>query len=315
MKKKPIIISIAGIKLTKIEKKILINEKPWGIILFKRNMKTFHQTQKLIKSIKKSTKDRKFPILIDEEGGAVTRISNFLNNKIYSQKYFGDLFRKDKNISTKLYSVYINSICSLLNSLGININTVPVLDMFYKNTSKILKNRVFSANKNVIKKLSNVCINTYKKNNIGTVVKHIPGHGLAKSDSHQVLPKVKKKYSYLIKNDFACFYRSNSFFAMTAHVLYEDIDSNYPVTLSKKTISKIIRKKLKFNGILISDDICMKALKYDLYTNALKSLSAGCNLVLYCAGKQHESAKLLKKLPYIDKFTQKKTSEFYKFLS
>ncbi len=102
---------------------------------------------------------------------------------------------------------------------------------------------------------------------------------------------------------------------MTAHILYKKIDPQNVVTFSKIMIKNIIRKKLKFNGILISDDISMKALKYDLVTNAKKSLLAGCNLTLYCSGKYSESRKLLKEISYIDDFTNKKTSEFYKYLS
>ncbi len=101
---------------------------------------------------------------------------------------------------------------------------------------------------------------------------------------------------------------------MTAHILYPKIDKNNVATLSKKIIKDIIRKKIGFNGILISDDISMKALKYDLQTNAKKSIEAGCNIVLYCAGKTSDNFKLIKSLPYIDKFTSKKTSELYKFL-
>ena len=101
---------------------------------------------------------------------------------------------------------------------------------------------------------------------------------------------------------------------MTAHILYTKLDNKNPATHSKRIIKKIIRKKLRFKGILISDDISMKALKYDLVTNAKKSIKAGCNIVLYCSGKINDNFKLIKSLPYIDKFTSKKTSEFYKFL-
>ena len=118
----------------------------------------------------------------------------------------------------------------------------------------------------------------------------------------------------LNKIDFLPFKLNRSFFAMTAHVLFKKIDPKNVATLSKKIITKIIRKKIGFKGILISDDISMKALKYDLVTNAKKSLLAGCNIVLYCGGKYKESYKLIKRIPFIDKFTAKKTSEFYKFL-
>ena len=102
---------------------------------------------------------------------------------------------------------------------------------------------------------------------------------------------------------------------MTAHILYKKLDSKNCATHSKIIITKVIRKNIGFKGILMSDDISMKALKYDIYENAKRALEAGCNLVLYCSGKASESQKLLKHLPYIDVFTAKKTSEFYKFLS
>ena len=101
---------------------------------------------------------------------------------------------------------------------------------------------------------------------------------------------------------------------MTAHILYTNLDRKNVATFSKKIINKIIRKKIGYKGILISDDISMKALKYDLITNAKKSLDAGCNIVLYCSGNIDDNYKLIKSLPYIDEFTIKKTSEFFKFL-
>jgi beta-N-acetylhexosaminidase len=101
---------------------------------------------------------------------------------------------------------------------------------------------------------------------------------------------------------------------MTAHILYKKIDSKNVATFSKKIIKKIIRKKIGYKGILMSDDISMKALKYDLITNAKKSLNAGCNLVLYCAGNINDNFKLIKSVPYIDEFTAQKTSEIYKIL-
>ena len=149
---------------------------------------------------------------------------------------------------------------------------------------------------------------------MGTVMKHIPGHGCSTLDSHKKLPKVNLNTHHLDDIDFFPFKNSRSRFAMTAHILYKKLDKFNVATFSKKIIQKIIRKKLGFKGILISDDISMKALKYDLITNAKKALAAGCNIVLYCGGKYNDIYKLMKEVPYIDKFTSKKTSEFYKFL-
>tara|TARA_B110000971_G_scaffold133071_1_gene136217 strand:- start:143 stop:1090 length:948 start_codon:yes stop_codon:yes gene_type:complete len=315
MIRKAAIISVSGFSLTKKEKIIIKKEKPWGIILFKRNILSENQLINLTKSIKKLMKDKKYPILIDEEGGKVSRLSNFLNNSLYNQKYFGDIYKLNKNIGTKLYKLYINSLSKVLIKAGININTSPVLDLKKKNTHSVIGNRSYSEKSLTVNELGKLCVKFYKKNKIATVIKHIPGHGGANSDSHFNLPKIHSTLKSLKKSDFKCFKNSTSLFAMTAHILYTKIDKKNNATHSSIILKKIIRNEIGFNGILISDDISMKALKYDIIKNAQLALKAGCNLVLYCAGKTHEVKKLLNKTPYIDSFTMKKTSEFYKFLS
>ncbi len=313
MRRKAIIISIKNYKLSTKEKSLLKNEKPWGLILFKRNIKSLNQIKELVKKIRKLTKDPKFPIMIDEEGLAVSRLRNIINHN-FSQKLFGDIYNSNPNIGLIFYKNYINRLTALLRKIGININTVPVLDVLRKNTHKIIGSRSFSKNPHVVKLLGQTCVQQYKLNKIATVIKHIPGHGCATLDSHLKMPKVNLNYKNLNSFDFLPFKSNTSKFAMTAHILYSKIDRNNVATFSKKIISEIIRKKIGFKGILISDDISMKALKYDLITNAKKSLLAGCNIVLYCAGNYKDSYKLIKEVPFIDKFTAKKTSEFYKFL-
>ena len=313
MKKKAVIISVKSFKLSKKEEKLLSNEKPWGLILFKRNIKSLVQLKNLIKKIRKLTKDSQFPIMIDEEGRSVSRLSELITHD-FSQKFFGDIYKTQPRISVAIYKTYINNLCKILKNIGININTVPVLDTLRKKTNRIIGIRSFSNKSDIVKKLGKICVNQYNLNKIATVIKHIPGHGCTSLDSHIKLPKVQLNYKKLKKIDFKPFKSSLSKFAMTAHILYEKIDRNNVATFSNKIITKIIRKEMNFKGILISDDISMKALKFDLITNAKKSLSAGCNIVLYCAGNYNESYKLLKEIPYIDQFTLKKTSEFYKFL-
>ena len=239
MIKKAIIISLSGYKLTKVEINIFKKHLPWGVILFRRNIRNFSQLKKLILSIKKITRDKKYPILIDEEGGDVSRLQNIINNVSFSQKYFGEIFDLNRKIGSNIYKYYVNEICIILKSLGININTVPVLDRLYKFTHKFLKHRVYSSKIKTIKTLSNICINTCKLNKISTVIKHIPGHGLAKLDSHKKLPVVNKDLKYLIKNDFKCFKNTNSIFAMTAHILYKKIDSSHCATHSPIIIKEI----------------------------------------------------------------------------
>ena len=313
MKIKAIIVSIKGIKLSSKEKLLFSKEKPWGVILFKRNIKSLIQIKNLISSIKKSTKNKNFPILIDEEGSTVSRLRNIFKHNI-DPYYFGNLYKQNEKIAVKLYKHYLKSLCINLIKIGININTIPVLDVLRKHTNKIIGKRSFSENKEIVKKLGELTIKECRSQKIATVIKHIPGHGCSTVDSHLKTPKVNLDEKNLNEIDFYPFKSSSAKLAMTAHILYSKIDFKNVSTFSSKIIKKIIRKKIGFKGILISDDISMKALKYDIVTNAKKSLAAGCNLVLYCSGDIKDNYKLIKSVPYIDKFTLKKTSEIYKIL-
>ena len=152
MKKKAIIVSIKGIELTLKEKMLLAREKPWGIILFRRNIKSYDQIKNLIKNIRKSAKDKKFPIMIDEEGTKVSRLQNILNHNI-SASFFGSLYKIDKKMAINLYINYLKSLSEKLLDIGININTIPVLDVLRKNTNSIIKDRSFSKKKKNCKRI------------------------------------------------------------------------------------------------------------------------------------------------------------------
>ena len=204
--------------------------------------------------------------------------------------------------------------CSLMHKIGVNINTVPILDVRRKKSHNIIGDRSFSTNPKIVSKIGDFCIKEFHKNNIGTVIKHIPGHGLAKVDSHKVTPLVKDEFKKLNKIDFFSFKNKKSLFAMTAHIIYKDIDRIYTATHSKKIIS-LIRNKIKFENLLISDDISMKGLKFPIKLNINKAFDAGCNLVLHCNGKYNEMITVAENSPKISDFIIKKTSQFYKILS
>ncbi len=314
MKRKAIIIGIRGLKLSPDEIYLLKKEKPWGVILFSRNIKNLFQLEKLIIDIKNCVKDKNYPILIDQEGGRVSRLNKIIDLSIFSQGLFGNFYKNDKKKFYNYYKIYIDTVSEIIKKVGININTVPVLDVRRKDSHSIIGNRSFSNNPSIVSKIGNLCINLYNKNKIATVIKHIPGHGLSKCDSHHKLPVINNKKNVLIKKDFKPFKNCNSHFAMTAHVIYSVYDPINTATHSRIVINEIIRKHIGFRGILISDDISMKALRYGLRDNAIKALDAGCNLILHCNGNMQEMRKLTKIIPTIDKFTQKKTSHFYNFL-
>ena len=307
-KRRSFITGIKGIKLSKKEVFFLRKYKPWGIILFSRNIKTIYQTQKLTSHIKKLFKDKNYPILIDEEGGKVSRLNSFIDNSIFSAEFFSNLYIKDKKKFYIYYNIYIKQISYLLNLLGVNINTVPVLDVRRKITNNVIGNRSFSSNPFQVSKLGKICINKFHENSIGTVVKHIPGHGLSKVDSHNKLPIVNHNSDLLNKIDFFPFKKQNAFLAMTAHIVYTSIDKKNTATHSKKIIN-IIRKKIGFKNLIMSDDISMKALKYSISKNTTQAFKAGCNLVLHCNGKYKEMLMVAKNAPLLSNFVIKKTSQ------
>ena len=308
---------IIGIKSTILNKKeifFLKKYKPWGIILFKRNIKTIKQTKKLTNHIKKIFNDTKYPILLDQEGGRVNRLTNFLNNDLSTSEFFGNLYSKDRKIFNVKYNEFITETANHLKLIGVNLNTVPVLDLRLKGSSSIIGDRSFSHDPKVVSRIGDICIENFHKNKIGTIMKHIPGHGLAKVDSHKLTPTIKQNLKYLSKKDFIPFKNKKCLFGMTAHIVYSHIDKVYTATHSKKVID-IIRKKIKFQNILLSDDISMKSLKFSIKDNTIKAFSAGCDLVLHCNGNLKEMKAVATNSPFLNKFIIKKTSQFYKIIS
>ena len=312
--RKAFIVGIKSVKLTNNEISFLKKHQPWGVILFSRNIKSINQTKSLTDNIKRIFKDKSYPILIDQEGGRVNRLKNIITFDNLTSEYFGDLYHKDKMKLNIIYKLFVDKTSHLLKLIGANINTVPVLDLRVKGASNIIGDRSFSKNKDIISKMGDLCIKLFHKNSIGTVIKHIPGHGLAKVDSHNFTPIVKKSFKYLSKNDFYPFKKKNSYFAMTGHVIYENIDKLNTVTHSKKMI-QYIRHNIGFKNILISDDLSMKSLKDDMKNNTIKTFKAGCNIALHCNGNLNEMKIVANNTPLISSFIVKKTSQFYKILS
>ncbi len=308
---------ITGLKSTSLssrEKKFLKKYKPWGVIIFSRNIKSFQQLSKLTMSIKKIFNDKNYPILIDEEGGKVNRLKKILDTSIFTGTFFGRTYKRNINKFHLYYKIFSKQISYILRSLGININTVPVLDIRRANSDNIIGDRSFGHDPKIVSKIGDFCINQFTKNKIGTIIKHIPGHGLAKVDSHKQTPIIKEKVNMLIKKDFYPFKNKKCFFAMTAHIVYDDIDSANTATHSKKVIN-LIRKQINFKNLIITDDISMKGLKFSTEENTKKAFSAGCNIVLHCNGNFKEMLIVAKNSPKINKFIITKTLKFYKILT
>ena len=312
--RKAFIVGLKSYKLSNKEKFFLKKHKPWGVILFSRNIKSIKQAKALTDYIKNIFKDNKYPILIDQEGGRINRLNKIISFDNLTSEYFGNLFEKDKKKFNIMYKLFIDKTSYLLKLIGINVNTVPVLDLRVKGSSNIIGDRSFSKNKNTVSKIGDICIKLFHVNSIGTIIKHIPGHGLAKVDSHNFTPIVNKSFKYLNKNDFYTFRNKKSYFAMTGHVVYKNIDKLNTATHSKKIIEHI-RNKIRFKNILISDDLSMKSLKGDIKTKTIKTFESGCNIALHCNGNLREMKIMANNSPLISNFIIKKTSQFYKILS
>ncbi len=307
------IIGVKSTKLSSEEKNFLKKYKPWGVILFTRNIQSINQSFRLTSSIRKIFNDKKYPILIDQEGGRINRLKKVISFDNLTSEFFGKIFIKNFQEFRIFYKLFIDKTSHLLELIGANINTVPVLDLKLKGASKVIGDRSFSKDPKIVSKIGDFCIKYHHENGIGTVIKHIPGHGQSKVDSHNFTPIIKKRKNFLLKNDFVTFKNKKAFFAMTAHVVFNKIDKKNTVTHSKILI-KLIRNKIRFKNLLISDDLSMKSLKGTIKNNTIKTFSAGCNLALHCNGNLKEMKIVAENSPLIDKFIIKKTSQFYKIL-
>ena len=288
----PLICGIEGSEISEPEIQFIKEFNPWGIIIFDRNCKSENQLSELTDSLKAVTHED-LPIIIDQEGGRVSRI-NYSNSTVFkSAKVLGDALEKNMEIGSHALSLHSKIMAFSLREVGININTIPVLDILSKDESGIIGDRSYSLNKKVVTKAGKVVIETLSANGVAPVIKHIPGHGRAKVDSHLDLPIIETSVSELDATDFYPFRKNNNtYLAMVAHIIYKDIDNDQPGTLSKKVINDIIRKKIGFNGLIMTDDISMKAIKISVEDAAIKSLNAGCDLVLHCNGNMKEMVSI-----------------------
>ena len=296
----PLIIGLEGTILNDNETKFLSDYKPWGVILFQRNCINHKDTLTLIDKIKSKT-HKDMPILIDQEGGRVSRLNYPEFPRTLSAKLFGDIFIKDKELALRALTLNINLIAGSLKDMGININTVPVLDIPSQKESGVIGDRAYSSDKDIVSQMGKIVLNENNSNGIGSVIKHIPGHGRATVDSHLDLPIIIDEKSLLENDDFVPFKALNKApLAMTAHAIYEKFDKNNVATLSKTMITEIIRSKIGFKGTLMTDDVSMKALSGDVGTNSLLALQAGCDLVLHCNGNFDEICQIADKISMLN---------------
>jgi beta-N-acetylhexosaminidase len=283
------ILGCAGTTLTAEEVAFFRSEKPWGFILFKRNIADPNQVRALTAALRETVGRPDAPILIDQEGGRVARLQPPHWKTYPPGRAYGALVANDPLVAREITRLGARLIAHDLLSLGINVDCVPVLDVPDPQGHEIIGDRAYGDTPEQVATLGRAAAEGLLAGGVLPIIKHIPGHGRAMADSHLELPVVKAKLAELEARDFAPFrVLSDMPMAMTAHVVYTAIDRSRPATTSRKAIKQVIRGSLGFDGLLMSDDLSMKALSGDFKQRAKDSLAAGCDVVLHCNGDMAE---------------------------
>lgn len=295
---KPVIVGCQSTVLTTQEEALFGAQQPVGLILFARNIADPDQVRALIDQFRRAVRHDDALVLIDQEGGAVRRLTPPYWAATPAMKVFGDIATGHFIRGAAALKLNCALMACQLRELGINVNCVPVLDVPQADADPVIGDRAFSTDPELVAKLGRSAVDSLMENGVLPVIKHIPGHGRATADSHMALPRVAASRNELETVDFVPFRAlHNSPFAMTAHIVYEAIDDEHPATLSAKVIEQIIRGAIGFEGILMSDDICMKALSGTMAERATSALDAGCDLVLHCSGDFGEAEAVLSACP------------------
>lgn len=298
----PVIFGCSGLTLTAEEKAFFEAVQPVGFILFARNCENRGQVRDLVASLKACVSFDPVSVLIDQEGGRVMRLAPPEWPQRKPAWFFYELWKDNPERAKVAAYEQARSIAFDLTELGITVNCAPVLDIPAEGSHAIISNRAYGNDINAIVDLGRATAEGYLENGVIPIVKHIPGHGRAIVDSHEQLPTVTTSKDILQQTDFVPFIALNALpWAMTAHIVYEDIDAVSPATFSASLIEDVIRQKIGFEGVLVSDDVNMKALPYSVGENARRALEAGCDIALHCSGVLQEMQQIANTVPAIRK--------------
>lgn len=277
------IYGCSGPELTPAERDFFAEVRPWGFILFRRNVESPEQVRALVTALRDSIDAPDAPVLIDQEGGRVQRLG-----PPHWPKYPpGDAYLKaagDVETARDLVRQGARLMAHDLQSLGINVDCVPVLDVPVPGAHDIIGDRAYARDPEMVARLGRAAAEGMMAGGVLPVIKHMPGHGRAFADSHHDLPVVHADLATLDAWDFVPFKAlSDMPMAMTAHVVFDAIDPKRPATTSRKAI-RLMRNELGFAGLIMTDDLSMKALSGKLTERAEAALKAGCDVVLHCNG-------------------------------
>ena len=282
-----VVFGCAGTTLSDAERRFFAETDPYGFILFKRNVADPAQVRALAAELRTAV-GRDAPILIDQEGGRVARLGPPHWPSLPPQRAIGLKAQRDRGAGLAAARALGRVIGAMLADLGIDVACAPVADLLLPETHAVIGNRAFSPDPALVGALAEAVAFGLRDAGVTPIVKHIPGHGRATADSHLDLPRISTASKILETTDFAAFRPvADTPWAMVAHCVYTDIDPELPASISPAGIAAI-RDRIGFQGVLIADDIGMKALKGTPADNAAATLTAGCDLTLHCNGNLQE---------------------------
>lgn len=298
---KAFIAGCAGRHLTDRERAFFSAERPWGLILFKRNCRTKDQIRALVAEFRELVDRPEAPVLIDQEGGRVQRLGPPAWRPYPPGRVLGRLAQNDIESGRRAAWLHGRLIAADLDELGITVDCLPVLDVSTPDASKVIGDRSFGSDPRLVADIGRFVCDGLLDGGVLPVLKHIPGHGRATGDSHLMLPIVDTALGNLEASDFVPFAAlADMPMAMTGHVVYSAIDCDFPATTSSTVIRSIIRQRIGFDGLLMSDDISMGALSGDFKARAKAVYAAGCDLVLHCNGRIEEMQDVARIAPPLE---------------
>ena len=291
-----------GTALSPAEVDFFKQAQPWGLILFGRNCKSPEQIKQLTSDFRQAVERKDAPVLIDQEGGRVQRMSPTTGpwRKYPAPVAYGAIYVSCPIHALRTARNVGRLMAKDLHEVGISVNCVPVLDLPQASSHKIISDRAYSTKVDALLALARAHMAGFAAGGILPVIKHMPGHGRATVDSHRELPRVSASRSELEGTDmlpFAAF--ADAPMGMTCHVVFEALDPDNPATLSRKVIRDVIRKQLGFQGLLMTDDLSMKALGGSYADRARRAIEAGCDLVLHCNGEMNEMQEVANAVPLL----------------
>ena len=295
---RPVIYGLERLAVTDEEAAFFRDARPWGLILFARNIESREQLLALTNSLREQSGNPNLPILIDQEGGRVARVKPPIAPLYPPMGVYGEIYKQDKARGLEAARLGAALLAQDLHRLGINVTCAPCLDLRLEGMSGVIGDRAFGEDVETIVALGRAVMDGLVMGGVLPVVKHMPGHGRAAVDSHFELPLVDADITTLQETDFAVFRQLNDApLGMTGHLRFNAIDAAAPSTLSKTLIDGVIRDFIGFDGVLMSDDISMQALSGDLGQLSEKALAAGCDLILHCNGRADEMQAVQATIP------------------